>query len=55
MARSEPSKPIVWSVFKIAAKVVFLGVIEAPDEAAAIESGSAEFQVPATRLIAIRR
>jgi hypothetical protein len=42
MARSEPSKPIIWSAFKIAAKVVFLGVIEAPEEATAIEKGATE-------------
>jgi hypothetical protein len=43
------------TVYKIAAKAAFLGVIEAPDEATAIERGAAEFKVPATRLMAIRR
>jgi hypothetical protein len=53
--KPEPSKPIVWNVFKIAAKAVFLGVIEAPDEATAIEKGAAEFKVAANRLMALRR
>jgi hypothetical protein len=53
--KPEPLKPITWNVFKIAAKVLFLGVIEAPDEPTAIERGAAEFRVPANRLMAIRR
>jgi hypothetical protein len=28
----EPPKPIIWNVFKIAAKAVFIGVVEAPDD-----------------------
>jgi hypothetical protein len=47
--RPEPPKPMIWNIFKIAAKVVCLGVIEAPDEAPAIEKGAAEFKVPANR------
>jgi hypothetical protein len=42
-------------VYKIAAKAVRLATVEAPDEAAAIEKGAAEFKVPANRLMAIRR
>jgi hypothetical protein len=53
--KSEPSKPIIWNVFKITAKAIFLGVIEAPDEATAIERGAAEFKVAANGLMAIRR
>jgi hypothetical protein len=34
---AQPPKPIVWSIYKIAAKAVRLGTIEAPDEAAAME------------------
>jgi hypothetical protein len=45
--KSEPPKPIVWGVYKIAAKVVWLGNVEATDEAAAIEKGAAEFKVAA--------
>jgi hypothetical protein len=45
--KPESPKPIIWNIFKIAAKAIFLGVIEAPDEATAIERGAAEFEVAA--------
>ena len=45
--KPEPPKPIVWTVYKLAAKQERLGVVEAPDEATAIEKGAAEFKVPA--------
>jgi hypothetical protein len=32
-----PPKPIAWGIFKIAAEAVWLGNVEATDEAAAIE------------------
>jgi hypothetical protein len=50
-----PPKPIVWSVYKIATKAVWLGNVEALDETTAIEKGAAEFKVPANRLMAVRR
>jgi hypothetical protein len=53
--KPEPQKPIVWSIYKIAAKAVRLGDVEAPDEGTAIEKGAAEFGVPANRLMAVRR
>jgi hypothetical protein len=53
--KTDPSKPTTWTIYKIAAKAVRLGTVEAPDEAAAIEKGTAEFKVPANRLMAIRR
>jgi hypothetical protein len=53
--KPEPPKPIRWNIYKIAANVVRLGTVEAPDAATAIEKGAAEFQVPANRLMAIRR
>jgi hypothetical protein len=53
--KPEPPAPIIWNVYKIASKGVWLGVIEAPDEAAAMERAAAEFKVPANRLMAIRR
>jgi hypothetical protein len=40
---SEPPKPIIWSVYKFASKAVWLGAVEAPDEATAMERGAAEF------------
>jgi hypothetical protein len=53
--KPEPPKPIRWAIYKLAAKAVWLGEVEAPDETAAIEEGAAEFKVPANRLMAIRR
>jgi hypothetical protein len=51
----EPPKPIRWSVYKIASKAVWLGDVEAQDEAAAMEKAAAEFKVPINRLMALRR
>ena len=53
--KPEPPKPATWTIYKLAAKAERLGIVEAPDEAAAIEKGAAEFKVPANRLMAIRR
>jgi hypothetical protein len=47
--------PIRWGIYKIAAKAVRLGNVEAPDEATAIEKVAAEFEVPKNRVMAIRR
>ena len=53
--KPEPPKPIIWKVYKIANKAVWLGDVEAPDEAAAMGKAAEEFKVPANRLMAIRR
>jgi hypothetical protein len=50
-----PPKPIAWGIYKLAPKAVWLGNVEAPDEASAIEKGAAEFKVGANRLMAIGR
>jgi hypothetical protein len=42
-----PPKPIRWGIYKIAAKAVWLGTVEAADEAATTEKAAAEFKVPA--------
>jgi hypothetical protein len=42
-----------WFLFE--AKQERLGTVEAPNVAAAIERGAAEFKVPVKRLMAIRR
>jgi hypothetical protein len=47
----EPPKPTRWSIYKITAKAVRLGTVEAPDAAAAMEKGAAEFKVPAANLV----
>jgi hypothetical protein len=44
-------KPIVWNVYKIAAKAVRLGTIETPDEAAAIEKAATESRCWLTSLL----
>jgi hypothetical protein len=49
--KPEPPKPIRWAIYKIASKGVWLGAVEAT----AIEKGASEFNVPANRLIAVRR
>ena len=50
-----PPLPITWTIYKIAAKQTWVGTVEAPDEATAIEKAAAEFRVPATRLDAVAR
>jgi hypothetical protein len=42
----EPRKPTTWNVYKLASKAVWLGKVEAPDEAAVMEKAAAEFKVP---------
>jgi hypothetical protein len=44
-----------WDVHKIASKAVWLATIEATDERDAIERVAKERNVPAARLIAVRR
>jgi hypothetical protein len=53
--KPQPPKPVVWTIYKLAAKAERLGTVEAPDEATAIERGAVEFKVVANRLMAIRR
>jgi hypothetical protein len=50
-----PSQLTAWSVYKIAKKAAWLGIVEAPDEQTAIEKAAAEFKVPANRLVVVRR
>jgi hypothetical protein len=42
-------------LYKIASKAVWLGEVEAPEEASAIERSAVEFRVPANRMMAIPR
>jgi hypothetical protein len=44
--KPEPPKPISWNVDKLASKAVWLGEVEAPDEATAMERAAADFKVP---------
>jgi hypothetical protein len=50
-----PPELTAWSVYKVAKNAAWLGIVEAPDEVTAIEKASAEFKVPASRLLAVRR
>jgi hypothetical protein len=50
-----PQELTAWSVYKIAKKAPWLGIVEAWDEQAAIEKAAAEFKVPANRLLVVRR
>jgi hypothetical protein len=52
--KPEPPKPTSWDVYEIAEKAVWLGTVEAPDKAAAIEKAAVEFRA-AKRLLAIRQ
>jgi len=53
--KPEPPQPTTWIIFKIAAKQTWLGTVEAADEREAIEKAAKEFEVPATKLVAVSR
>jgi hypothetical protein len=48
-----PPRPIRWNVYKLASKAVWLGEIEATDEAAAMEKAAVEFKTDARLLHAV--
>jgi hypothetical protein len=49
-------EPMSWGVYRgAAAKLVWLGTIEAPDERTALEKAAKEYGVPYYKLIAVRR
>jgi hypothetical protein len=43
--KPEPLKPVTWNIYKFASKAVWLGTLEASDEATAMEKAAAEFKV----------
>ena len=53
--KPEPPKPTSWNIYKVAAKAILLGTVEAPDKKAAIEAGAKEFKTDAWRLYAVPR
>jgi hypothetical protein len=53
--KSEPAKPPSFLIYKVVAKAVLLGTVEAADEADAIKKAAAEYKTPASKLIAVRR
>jgi hypothetical protein len=50
-----PPQPKSWTIYKVAAKMIWLGTVEAPDKAAAIEKAAQEFKTEAWRLHAVRQ
>ena len=42
-----------WSIYKLAAKRQWLGIVEAPDVKAALEAAAKEFKTDARRLLAV--
>ena len=53
--KPEPPKPKVWTIYKVAAKVIWLGTVEAPDRRTAIGKAATEFNTEAWRLYAVAR
>jgi hypothetical protein len=53
--KPEPPKPTTSTVYKIAAKQIRLGIVEAADERQAIQKAAEEFKQPATKLYPVRR
>jgi hypothetical protein len=53
--KPEPPPPKSWTNYKIAAKVIWLGTVEAPHKKAAIEKAAQEFKTDAWRLYAVER
>jgi len=50
--KPQTPQPMKWAIYKVAAKQIWLGEIEATDEAEAIEKAAEQFKVPATKLMA---
>ena len=53
--KSEQPKPKIWTIYKVAAKAIWLGTIAASDKKTAIEAAAKEFKTDAWRLYAVPR
>jgi hypothetical protein len=53
--KPEPPQPATWTIYKLAAKRVWVGEVEAADEREAIEKAAREFRQHASKLMAVRR
>ena len=51
----KPEQLKSWTIYKVAAKAILLGTIEAPGEKAAIEAAAKEFKTDTWRLYAVAR
>jgi hypothetical protein len=49
----EPTPLPAWSIYKLAAKREWLGIVEAPDAQTAIDVAAKEFKTDARRLLAV--
>jgi hypothetical protein len=54
LARKSPKPTPVWSIYELASKAVWLGVVEAADARDAMEKAAKEFRVPSAKLMALR-
>ncbi len=43
----KPEQPTCWNIYKVAAKAILLGTVEAPDKGTAIKKGAEEFKADA--------
>jgi 1,2-phenylacetyl-CoA epoxidase PaaB subunit len=55
LRKPEPPPLLSFDVYKIASKAVWLGSVQAPDNAMAIEKAAEEFRIDARRLYVVRR
>ena len=53
--KTEPPKPTTWTVYKLGAKQIRLGTVEAVDEREAIQKAAEGFKQPARSFYAVRR
>jgi hypothetical protein len=53
--QAEPSQPTTWIIYKLAAKRVWIGEIEAADKREAVEKAAKEFRQHASKLIAVSK
>jgi hypothetical protein len=51
--KPEPPPLSSWNIYKVARRATWLGTVEAPDAATAIEKAAAEFKVDTWRLLAV--
>jgi hypothetical protein len=51
--KPESPKPTSWNIYKVAAKAILLGTVEAPDKGTAIKKGAQKFKAEAWRLYAV--
>jgi hypothetical protein len=53
--KTEPTRPISWAIYNVTTRAVWLGTIEAVDEAAAVEKATQEFKTDVRWLYAVQR